>query len=88
MGNRPEQVLVGATRVSEHALHAYVHVHVHDLHVRLRRRSQIRETLNNLILKSPQEWQTSVALPFTRIEGDLHLSYALCATVFNTTIHC
>ena len=25
---------------------------------------KIRETLNNLILKSPDEWQTSVALPF------------------------
>lgn len=31
--------------------------------------TKIRETLNNLILKSPQEWQTSVALPFVRIEG-------------------
>ena len=30
---------------------------------------RIRETLNNLILKSPQEWQTSVGLPFVRIEG-------------------
>ena len=32
-------------------------------------RSKIRETLNSLILNSPQEWQTSVALPFVRIEG-------------------
>jgi hypothetical protein len=31
--------------------------------------SKIRETLNNLILKSPDEWQTTVALPFVRIEG-------------------
>jgi len=30
---------------------------------------RIRETLNNLILKSPQEWQTSIGLPFVRIEG-------------------
>jgi len=31
--------------------------------------AEIRETLNNLILKSPQEWQTTVALPFVKIEG-------------------
>ena len=31
--------------------------------------AEIRETLNNLILKSPQEWHTSVALPFVKIEG-------------------
>jgi len=31
--------------------------------------TKIRETLNNLILKSPQEWQTNVALPFVKIEG-------------------
>ncbi len=31
--------------------------------------NKIRETLNSLILNSPQEWQTSVALPFVRIEG-------------------
>ena len=27
------------------------------------------QTLNNLILKSPQEWQTNVGLPFVKIEG-------------------
>ena len=32
-------------------------------------RSKIRETLNNLILKSPQEWHTQVALPFVKIVG-------------------
>ena len=31
--------------------------------------TKIRETLSNLILKSPQEWQTNVALPFVKIEG-------------------
>ena len=31
--------------------------------------TKIRETLNNLILRSPQEWQTQVGLPFVRIEG-------------------
>jgi len=31
--------------------------------------NKIRETLNNLILKSPQDWQTAVALPFVRIQG-------------------
>lgn len=30
---------------------------------------QIRDTLNNLIVKSPQSWQTSVGLPFFQIEG-------------------
>ena len=31
--------------------------------------TKIRETLNNLILHSPQEWQTGVALPFVQIQG-------------------
>jgi hypothetical protein len=31
--------------------------------------TKIRETLNNLILKSPQDWQTGVGLPFVRING-------------------
>lgn len=31
--------------------------------------TKIRETLNNLILKSPQEWHTQVALPFVKIVG-------------------
>lgn len=29
----------------------------------------VRDTLNNLILKSPQNWQTSVGLPFFSIQG-------------------
>jgi hypothetical protein len=29
--------------------------------------AEIRETLNNLILKAPQEWHTQVALPFVKI---------------------
>ena len=29
--------------------------------------TKIRETLNNLILKAPQEWHTQVALPFVKI---------------------
>ena len=33
------------------------------------------QTLNNLILKSPQEWQTSVALPFVKIEGTVSLRF-------------
>ena len=33
------------------------------------RQTKIRDTLNNLILKSPQNWQTSVGLPFFQIEG-------------------
>ena len=31
--------------------------------------TKIRETLNNLVLRSPQEWQTSIGLPFVKIEG-------------------
>lgn len=31
--------------------------------------TRLRDTLNNLVLKSPQEWQTSVALPFVQIQG-------------------
>ena len=31
--------------------------------------NKIRETLNNLILKAPQEWHTQVALPFVKIVG-------------------
>ena len=30
---------------------------------------KIRDTLNNLILKSPQSWQTSVGLPYFQITG-------------------
>ena len=29
----------------------------------------LRETMNNLILKQPQSWQTSVGLPFFQIQG-------------------
>ena len=31
--------------------------------------TKLRETLNNLILKSPQDWPTGVGLPFVRIQG-------------------
>lgn len=31
--------------------------------------NRIRDTLNNLVLRSPQEWQTTVALPFVQIQG-------------------
>ena len=34
-----------------------------------RAQTKIRDTLNNLILKSPQNWQTTVGLPFFQIEG-------------------
>ena len=40
---------------------------------------RIRETLNNLILRSPQEWHTSVGLPFVRIEGTVRYSLFLAA---------
>jgi len=31
--------------------------------------TKLRDTMNNLILREPQQWHTSVALPFLRIEG-------------------
>ena len=31
--------------------------------------NRIRDTLNNLILRSPSDWQTTAALPFTKIDG-------------------
>jgi hypothetical protein len=31
--------------------------------------TRIRDTLNNLILNSPQTWQTSVGLPYFQIQG-------------------
>ena len=31
--------------------------------------TKIRDTLNNLILKQPQSWQTTVGLPFRQIQG-------------------
>lgn len=31
--------------------------------------TRLRDTLNNLILKSPQSWQTTIGLPFVSIEG-------------------
>ena len=34
-----------------------------------RAQTKIRDTLNNLILKSPQNWQTTIGLPFFQIEG-------------------
>ena len=40
--------------------------------------NKIRETLNSLILNSPQEWQTSVALPFVRIEGTVSSDICCC----------
>ena len=31
--------------------------------------TQIRDTINNLVEKSPQNWHTTIGLPFRRIEG-------------------
>lgn len=46
--------------------------HTHTLQVGLLSPNHVTrvtaDTLNNLILKSPQNWQTSVGLPFFRIE--------------------
>jgi hypothetical protein len=33
------------------------------------------QTINNLIEKSPQNWHTTVGLPFRRIEGTVRLPY-------------
>jgi hypothetical protein len=41
------------------------------------RQTKIRDTLNNLILKSPQNWQTSVGLPFFQIEGTVRKNFEL-----------
>ena len=30
---------------------------------------KLRDTLNNLVLRSPQNWQTTVALPFMQLDG-------------------
>lgn len=46
--------------------------HSHDHVVSIR--SKIRDTLNNLILKSPQNWQTSAGLPFFQIQGTVRLA--------------
>ena len=40
-----------------------------SLHADYGQNTKIRETLNNLILKSPQDWPTGVGLPFVRIQG-------------------
>jgi len=37
--------------------------------------TQIRDTINNLIEKSPQNWHTTIGLPFRRIEGTVRLPY-------------
>lgn len=31
--------------------------------------TKIRDTLNNLLMRTPQNWQTTVGLPFVKIEG-------------------
>ena len=49
---------------SEH--HAVTH-HFPDAYVG--KNTKIAETLNNLILNSPQTWQTSVGLPYFQITG-------------------
>ena len=48
-----------------------------------------RDTLNNLILKSPQNWQTSVGLPFFQIQGTVRHSFtrAIAQSTPNTSAH-
>ena len=48
--------------INSHGMHFIAADHFPDAYYG--QNNRIRETLNNLILKSPQEWQTSVALPF------------------------
>jgi len=57
---------------------------MYSTHADYGQNTKIRETLNNLILKSPQDWQTTVGLPFVKIEGEravdttiLHVTYCL-----------
>lgn len=71
MGNSVEKILVGVIWIHLHKtqssqLHPNSHTHACTLFTM---RSKIRETLNNLVLRSPQEWQTSIGLPFVKIEG-------------------
>lgn len=58
-----------------------------------KRSRKIRDTLNNLILKSPQNWQTSVGLPFFQIEGtvrqpSLHTTTEHTEHACLLTLHC
>ena len=46
--------------------------------------TQIRDTINNLIEKSPQNWHTTVGLPFRRIEGTVS---TLCNCFCNKLTH-
>ena len=41
--------------------------HFPDAYVGLN--TKLRDTMNNLVLKGPQNWQTSVCLPFVQITG-------------------
>ena len=56
-----------------------------------RAQTKIRDTLNNLILKSPQNWQTSVGLPFFQIEGTVrpaqHIGTPFLPQVLPTRAH-
>jgi len=47
---------------------------------------KIRETLNNLILKAPQEWHTQVALPFVKIVGTT-VEWDVRATIDIVALH-
>lgn len=44
--------------------------------------TKIRDTLNNLILKSPQSWQTSVGLPFFQIQGTVRARPVMMTRAF------
>ncbi len=35
--------------------------------------TKIRDTINNLVEKAPQNWHTTIGLPFRRIEGTVRL---------------
>jgi len=54
-------------RLRDYSEHHAMTFHFPDAYIG--QNTKIRETLNNLILKQPDEWQTQVALPFVSIVG-------------------
>ena len=53
-------------------LDSYTEAHAATLHfpdAYMGKNVQLQETVNNLVLNSPQIWQTTVALPFLQLDG-------------------
>jgi hypothetical protein len=58
---------VSPEKLKDYSEHHAMTYHFPDAYVG--QNTKIRDTLNNLILKSPQSWQTTVGLPFFQIQG-------------------